>query len=130
MYSDSNPLHVLQISVVSNMKPAILSPKLTYLNGHTSYAWLPHGYQPCVELSPHAIDTASLLSQFKAYNDHLFAGKQSAYLADNCHMYLLPNGRINIGSLNRSNLDRFAQAVHEAIINVPDDETSAPLNTE
>lgn len=55
--------------------------------------------------------------------------KQSAYLADNCHMYILPNGRINVGSLNRNNLDRFAQAVNEAILNVPDHETDTKLNT-
>ena len=67
--------------------------------------------------------------QFNAYNDNLFAGKQSAYLADNRHVYLLPNGRINVGSLNRNNLDRFAQAFHEAIMNVPDEETDAQLNT-
>ena len=63
-----------------------------------------------------------------AYNDHLFPGKQAAYLADRCHIYLLQNGRINVGSLNRNNLDRFAQAFHEAIMNVPDQETDAQLN--
>jgi len=55
--------------------------------------------------------------------------KQSAYLADRCHIYLLPNGRINVGSLNSNNLDRFAQAFHEAIMNVPDQEKNAQLNT-
>jgi hypothetical protein len=69
------------------------------------------------------------LLQFNAHNAHLFTGKQAAYLADNCHIYLLPNGRVNIGSLNRNNLDRFAQAVHEAVTNVPDQETNAQLNT-
>jgi aspartate/tyrosine/aromatic aminotransferase len=68
------------------------------------------------------------LLQFIVYNDLLFPGKQAAYLADRCHIYLLPNGRINIGSLNRNNLDRFAQAVHEAITNVPDQEPNAQMN--
>jgi len=63
------------------------------------------------------------------YNDHLFPGKQADYLADRCHIYVLPNGRINVGSLNSKNLDRFAQAVHEAITNVPDQETKAQLDT-
>ncbi|PSN48874.1 hypothetical protein C0J52_09655 [Blattella germanica] len=46
--------------------------------------------------------------------------KQAAYLADNHHIYLLPNGRANMCALNEGNLDRFANAVHEAIIKCPE----------
>jgi hypothetical protein len=80
-------------------------------------------------LIPYIKHIAFRLLKVNAYNAYLFLGKQSAYLADKCHIYILPNGRINIGSLNRNNLDRFAQAVHEAITNVPDQETNAQLNT-
>jgi aspartate aminotransferase len=45
----------------------------------------------------------------------MFTGKQVAYLAKEYHMYLLPNGRANLCALNNSNLDRFAQAVHDTI---------------
>ncbi|XP_021916318.1 aspartate aminotransferase, cytoplasmic-like [Zootermopsis nevadensis] len=41
--------------------------------------------------------------------------KQAAYMADEHHMYLLPNGRANICALNDNNVDRFAQAVHDSI---------------
>jgi hypothetical protein len=91
-----------------------------------------HGDRPREQLSLSRPDNASLLLHcctFNAYNGHLFPGKQSAYLADRCHIYLLPNGRINVGSLNSNNLDRFAKAVHEAIMNVPDQETNAQLIT-
>ena len=103
----SRPRHVLQIVVFHNTMP---------VRG----AGVPHGDQPGALLS--------VSRPYNAYNDHLFPGKQSAYLADRCHIYMLPNGRINIGSLNRNNLDRFAQAVHEAITNNPDQETSTQLN--
>jgi aspartate aminotransferase len=45
----------------------------------------------------------------------MFPGKQTAYLAKEYHMYLMPNGRANLCALNNNNLDRFAQAVHDTI---------------
>jgi aspartate aminotransferase len=47
----------------------------------------------------------------------MFPGKQADYLSKERHMYLLQNGRANICALNNNNLDRFAQAVHDSIIN-------------
>jgi len=113
----SRPRHVLQIAVFRSSKPA-------------RGAGVPHGDRPGAQLSPQTRQCNSMVfCSLMHITNRLFAGKQSAYLADRCHIYLLPNGRINVGSLNRNNLDRFAQALHEAVINVPDQETKAQLNT-
>ncbi|KAJ4450696.1 hypothetical protein ANN_02125 [Periplaneta americana] len=47
------------------------------------------------------------------------SGKQVAYLAKQYHIYLMPNGRANMCALNMNNLDAFAKALHNAVINIP-----------
>ncbi|KAJ9591622.1 hypothetical protein L9F63_001836 [Diploptera punctata] len=45
--------------------------------------------------------------------------KQVAYLAEKYHLYMLLNGRVNMFALNNKNLNRFAEAVHDAVLNCP-----------
>lgn len=44
--------------------------------------------------------------------------KQVKFLIEKHHMYLLSTGRINMCGLNKNNVERFAKAIHEAVITV------------
>ncbi|XP_055376770.1 aspartate aminotransferase, cytoplasmic [Condylostylus longicornis] len=44
--------------------------------------------------------------------------KQVKYLIEKHHIYLLSTGRINMCGLNPNNVERFAKAIHEAVLTV------------
>jgi aspartate aminotransferase len=46
-----------------------------------------------------------------------FVEKQSQYLTDKHHVFLLKSGRISVCGLNSKNVDYVASAIHDAVIN-------------
>ena len=50
-----------------------------------------------------------------------FSGRQSEFLINDHHIYLLRSGRINMCALTTKNVDYVATAIHEAVTTVKDD---------
>ena len=51
------------------------------------------------------------------YTFSVLTAKQVDHLTRKFHIYLLKNGRINMCSINPTNCDYVAQAIHDAVTN-------------
>jgi len=53
---------------------------------------------------------------------HIFSlARQVEHLTQKYHVYLLKSGRINMCGLTTKNIDYVAQAIHDTVLQVPED---------